>query len=282
MHATFKGRSALFDFRLWAFEAWDRRPSFRLSLDTTSWLRLGFNFIIDGEDQGFHVSVWAFGLMLTLALEHVIPQWVADRTRAWAERRAELLTARTGRRVWALDLDPMQGRVVTGLSIHFWDEDGGEPLIFARLWEAPCGANNRGWPWNGDGYSWLLQPLSALLGDLERVEEVEHAAEASSIILMEGAYPVTVRCYRSIYRRSRWPLATVIEHAEVKCDGGAPIPGKGENAWDCDEDAIHSTRFAGRQAPWTVDEAVSHFREDVLRARERRGGQGWTPRRRVS
>lgn len=53
-----------------------------------------------------------------------------------------------------------------------------------------------------------------------------------------------------------------------------PVPGKGENSWDCDDDAIHSSH--GPHS--TVHQAVAALVASVYRDRTRYGsGPEWQP-----
>ena len=53
-----------------------------------------------------------------------------------------------------------------------------------------------------------------------------------------------------------------------------PIPGKGENSWDIDDDGIYGSSY---DTP-TVEEAFAKFRESVIKSRRRYGGDNWRPR----
>lgn len=55
-------------------------------------------------------------------------------------------------------------------------------------------------------------------------------------------------------------------HAQVEAPAGVPIPGKGENSWDCGDDNIWGASFAAR----TVKEAVKKFMDDVRETRRER------------
>lgn len=61
----------------------------------------------------------------------------------------------------------------------------------------------------------------------------------------------------------RWVITQIEPGAPI------PIPGKGENAWDLGDDAIHSTGVAGAD----VSEAVGKLVASALSKRQRHGGQ---------
>lgn len=62
---------------------------------------------------------------------------------------------------------------------------------------------------------------------------------------------------------------------EIKMDEGEaiPHPGKGENSWDCGEDATYSSSGPAR----SIEEAIGSLVGSTLRARRRHGGRSWRP-----
>ena len=73
------------------------------------------------------------------------------------------------------------------------------------------------------------------------------------------------------FGRCWWNLTERVVRAEITPDTPIPHPGKGENSWDCGEDAIHSLTC---QASTTHD-AVGEIVKAVLRSRYRYGGLMW-------
>ena len=59
----------------------------------------------------------------------------------------------------------------------------------------------------------------------------------------------------------------------MRSEQGLPIPGKGENSWDCGDDAYYSI---GTPAA-TAMEAVEYAADRVLETRRRYGGSSWAP-----
>ncbi len=90
----------------------------------------------------------------------------------------------------------------------------------------------------------------------------------------EGVYEATVQLFDATVKRPRSPLVKRGRRASVAVVGGVPVPGKGENSWDCDEDALHEQ--------WTysssVAEAVGSFVEAVYESRLKYGGRDWKPK----
>lgn len=60
-----------------------------------------------------------------------------------------------------------------------------------------------------------------------------------------------------------------------------PVEGKGENSWDCDEDATYSSSFPGQPYNKNVKtpyQAALYFWNSMMKDRERRGGSKWIPK----
>ncbi len=97
------------------------------------------------------------------------------------------------------------------------------------------------------------------------------------VCLQEGnatvGYPVKVIVSDDQWKFPRWPWPKVLRRASVESEDGIPIPGKGENSWDCGEDR----RFSIKTTANTIAEAVEAFRRDIEKTRERRGGKNWVP-----
>jgi hypothetical protein len=104
---------------------------------------------------------------------------------------------------------------------------------------------------------------------------------AAVVTMPEASYPATVTINKATWTRRRWPFrlfpcVRVDSHIEVP--GGVPVPGKGENSYDCDDDAIIST---GSSVP-TVAAAVAQITKSALETRERYGGKNWRPEKMVA
>jgi hypothetical protein len=72
-------------------------------------------------------------------------------------------------------------------------------------------------------------------------------------------------------KRSRSFEWSVVSNPEGRT--GLPVPGKGENSYDCDEDAVFGGSIPARNA----DEACGRIVGSVMHDRARRAGPGWTP-----
>ncbi len=153
-------------------------------------------------------------------------------------------------------------------AIHHWG-------LWLRLGGDPDGWT-KGQPW---WWHMHLDIPDFVLGRYKHTRQVlaEHDA---CVYLPEGAHPVTVELTLSTWKRPRWPWAVRRRQSRVEVvdPDGIPVPGKGENSWDCGDDAIMSH---GSQAR-TVVEAVSSMAASVLETRNRYGGSDHYPREPVA
>lgn len=149
------------------------------------------------------------------------------------------------------------------MSVHDWG-------IYWNLWRNPHGSRGRDWrssAWHPFGFP------GSRIGELE-VRETR-----------EVVVPMPERSYRATATRSvgysrgtqRWPFGRK-RFSSVSIDflkgEQLPIPGKGENSWDCDEDAF----FGSSVGAETIEEAIGELVESALRRRRRYGGANWTPK----
>ena len=89
----------------------------------------------------------------------------------------------------------------------------------------------------------------------------------------EANYSATVKIEEATWKRPRWPWPLRHIRAEITPDVPIPSPGKGENSWDCGEDATHSMTCAATNE----QEAVAALVKSVLDDRYRHGGKDWRP-----
>lgn len=105
---------------------------------------------------------------------------------------------------------------------------------------------------------------------------------------LEGNYNVEViKSYRfDIWQR--WPMKKTISYEVIAgyYENGefiakpVPVEGKGENSWDCDEDATYSCYFPGppyRKENKTCFDAALYFWHSMMKSRERYGSAQWIP-----
>lgn len=117
--------------------------------------------------------------------------------------------------------------------------------------------------------SWY--PLDTLLGPL-KPKTVRKEHRDVTLSMPESDYPCSVTMELVRWKRKRW-VAFYRQRATVKFELPVPVPGKGENGWDCGDDALYESSFIAN----SVEDAVAKVRADVLKTRMERGGLGWLP-----
>jgi len=112
--------------------------------------------------------------------------------------------------------------------------------------------------------------------------EIQLDAQAVLVPMPERNYRGTVKVARRTWTRARWPFRSGPKQLfmeemgyTISMESGEqiPIPGKGENSWDCDDDAVFS-----QSGPGGVPEAIASVVESVFRTRRKHGGSiAWQP-----
>ncbi len=93
----------------------------------------------------------------------------------------------------------------------------------------------------------------------------------------ERAYSAKAELREWVWRRPRWPFAMRVKRVSIELPEGIPFPGKGENSWDCGDDAT----FGITTGPCSsIAEGVGVLVGSVLKDRVRHGGwDSWTWKR---
>jgi hypothetical protein len=204
----------------------------------------------DGDSNDGVQLFFGCGLIaLWFAVEGILPK----RFIAWGERRAK-------RCPWM------------GYEYMQWPRSIGVRIFSGAIWFDI-------WNWDGGWSSkqpkWLhfnFSPSDFFLGRPKHSSRLL-GAERGNVYMPEGPYPVTVEMREDAWKRPRWPWPKKILRAYIDCPQGIPFPGKGENSWDCGEDATFSLTCPAK----SVQDAISQLQASVLRDRERYGGRNWQP-----
>lgn len=215
-------------------------------------------FRMDGDDQSYQLHL-AFGIGLWITLTRLFPEsWFPNKDHHFGRRRKREI----------------------GLAFHHWS-------LWINLWHDPmCWSNTdpKWWAFHIDFKDLIIGKHTCKWNDLGKEQHI--------ISMAEGNYAIQVKKQERIDSWQRWFTRKSIswdveagyyEGEEfIKC----PIPkeGKGENSWDCDEDATYSMSFSAKY--WgTLNEikyhyqAALHFENDMKKSRIRRGGTDWLPER---
>lgn len=151
-----------------------------------------------------------------------------------------------------------------GVSIH-------DAAIWISFFEDDLAGSEYHKPWYRR-HHWSIHPIDILFGR-SKYSERDIEEVPIQLCLPEGSYPGTAKVFESTWKRSRWPWPRRMVRTDLKLNPAPPVPGKGENSWDCGEDAIH-----GMVCPDpTVEKAMGFLLTEVLKTRERYGGRNWKP-----
>lgn len=117
-----------------------------------------------------------------------------------------------------------------------------------------------------------IDPMKIVFGKT-RHEKVSIEKTRVLIPLPEGEYAAELELFESRWTRPRWPFTRRMRRVEIDLEEPIPIPGKAENSWDIDDDAVYSSVFPAK----TIPEAVNGLRDSVLNTRERYATRDWQP-----
>lgn len=226
----------------------NRCISFEWSLAQKSWAGVTCSLFAGDLNRDVKFAIGFWWASFYFALKGFLPERLGWPRHSWEHE--------TGFQIW-----PAFG-CVSGPSFYI-----GLHYAGSDCWD--CG----GWK----GGRWVWYPLDFLLGE-HQFSERELLTESAVVRMPEREYPVTVRLTEAIWKRPRslWPLR--INRAHIECESGIPIPGKGENSWDCGDDATYSLTCPAA----TVEDAVESLRVIIVERRARYGGAGWLPSEAIS
>lgn len=115
--------------------------------------------------------------------------------------------------------------------------------------------------------------IDLLLGKSRYSEKVIKETHNVEITLPEGKYPATCEMKDCYWKRPRWPFTKTIRRAFIEIENGIPIPGKGENSWDCEDDAI----FGHTGPAESFRDAEKQLVFSILETRFKHAGLDWKP-----
>lgn len=155
-----------------------------------------------------------------------------------------------------------RGERELSLRVHDW-------AIWWTLWSTSTSWNSKTPRWR-DGCFHIDNFLLGKARYSERPLEYRFV----EVPMPERAYIGCARLEEATWSRARW-FARRLIRCEIKMLDGeqVPVPGKGENSWDCGEDAIFGSTVPARN----IAEAVGELTGSALRTRARHGGQQWRP-----
>lgn len=238
---------------LWFGAAWDEGGYLKLVTWRGCYLA-ALQFSVGGDNQEVGLSLSL--LWRTIALYLYLPMW-RRRLPDWPRSTGTSL-------VWFREDDAFWDMP---LSLDLWNDDSSYSFD-----------DHKRWPWRGHGWHFYLHPLRWIVGDTQHQEDETSTITATAIVSMpEGSYPATFKASRVRWQRPRWFRAPWVWRCEIEVEGGIGVPGKGENSWDCGDDAIYSMSFPVTDEPMEPHEAAQRFGLDVLKRRQRYATLQWSP-----
>jgi hypothetical protein len=139
----------------------------------------------------------------------------------------------------------------TGIDISQWD-------IHISLWH-----DDSGWTKEKPWQYLHVDLLKLIFGDT-KYETRDLSSEDVEVVMPEASYPATIRMFESTWTWPRFKPQMRVVRADVELKKPIPVPGKGENSWDCGEDGI----YGGVYCASTSQEAVEAIRASALRQRK--------------
>jgi hypothetical protein len=113
----------------------------------------------------------------------------------------------------------------------------------------------------------------------EAVQEARYELEVN--LIGEPTYQVDAVVERATWTRTRpgwrWRRKTRLS-VDLSFSPGIPVPGKGENSWDCGDDAVYSIhRPVDDASEEAVVRACDKAVAGIRKTRRQRGGEDWKP-----
>jgi hypothetical protein len=244
------------------------------SLSTKGWWKLGkwsgmeyleIEFAIGGEDNMIQVGV-ALPYLGRVYAGVGLPRRL---TKGWIFHRREctLLIGYVGSwielRILFEVLHSDEHMRDTGMASYYRNKrERGEELRYNRV---------QTWP----GWKLRLRPnlKDRVLGKAKYSRVAEDPISVV-IPMPEGNYDATATRETATWERSRWPFSKkVTVRWNVRPEIGIPIPGKGENSWDCGDDAIYGQIGAAS----SMADAIGRLVSSALGSRARYASLAWEP-----
>lgn len=127
------------------------------------------------------------------------------------------------------------------------------------------------------GWQWSCFLMDVIFGRCKYTRE-ETARQTRILTMPEGKYQAACVVTHATWRRARWPwwpLTRTRDRLEAEFDPPVGLPGKGENSYDCDDDATYSVTMPLKHGD--IQATLNAFALDTLRERQQRGGLTWQP-----
>lgn len=222
--------------------------------DVTNYFELCF--AVGGEDNMIQWEVVLPFLGRGSIGLHIPRAW----TKAWLYQRRE----------WYLKL----GYIGRWIDVGFAFDDSARDMRSYYQRKREQGEGPEPWTWTALHPGWQfdmrVRPRDWLFGR-QKCTTVEGESKPVVIPMPEGNYAGTIQTEDRTWQRPRWPWPSQIRRSYY-LQTNIPVPGKGENSWDCEDDAVMGC--SGR----TQEDAIANATRSAMRSRERYGsGARWVP-----
>ena len=138
--------------------------------------------------------------------------------------------------------------------------------IWLMAWGDPMGEWSRDMAWWK--YSRSFNPMDFFFGTNKY--STKSLEEGNCLIPMpEGCYEGNYNLFVSTWERPRWPFKKQWKRITINVEKGIPHEGKGENSWDCGEDATYGITCMAEN----LEDGIGQLVGSCLRDRKRYGGR---------
>ena len=154
--------------------------------------------------------------------------------------------------------------------------------VWWSLWHSKWSWSSKTPRWRKGAFHWW----DWLTGKPVYRSEVTDGPRRIGIPMPEGVYEASITMSHDTWKRPRWPWPQERNGYDIKVisrpgpdgpydpgldppNGYVPVPGKGENSWDCGGDGTFGQSGSAR----TVEQAIGDFVAGALRERQRHAGR---------
>jgi hypothetical protein len=187
-----------------------------------------------------HVCIPPFGFWLSIESDwaHAIHSWISDRNKE------------PGRQYGPSHFE------IIGFRIH-------DDTVWFDLWhDADC--------WSSKDAKWKRIHVNVPDFLFGRHKHAERTLEEHDVLIPmpEGGYPAHVKVSQATWKRPRWPKPIIRTTYNIEMKIPIPHQGKGENSWDCGEDAAYGFSCCAD----SLEHAISKLTMSVLNDRKKYDG----------
>ena len=229
-------------YRFWLHSS-KGRGTFRVQACWRSWL-CGASFGYDDGDG--HVWHWSVRLPpVGLYVSVPAPKWARLRQPPEGSPRSP-------------HGNPWSASRHISFSIHDW-------ALWWDLWRDPMAGWSREVPkWRHGSF----HPIDTVFG---RTKCETTTLETRNVVvpMPEKSYPATAELVEYAWKRPRWFTTKRMKRVQIEIPGGIPHAGKGENSWDCGDDATFGITTG---ACASIPEGIGILVGSCLRTRVKYGG----------